>query len=77
MWYAKSSSHRLVAIIIAVPSIYTAMNNWLQGFAFRTSIDIETIILAGSLALIIATLTVTYQTSRAAAANPVDSLRSE
>jgi len=59
-WYAKSSSQRLVAIIIAVPAIYTVIDNWLQGFAFHTSIEIETFILAGSLALVIATLTVTY-----------------
>ena len=67
----------LVANIIAWPLAYFAMNRWLQNFAYHISIGIGTFILAASMALIIALLTVGYQAVRAARANPVDSLRYE
>ena len=53
------------------------MNQWLADFAYRIEIGAEIFILAGAVALVIALLTVSWQSIRAALANPVDSLRSE
>jgi putative ABC transport system permease protein len=53
------------------------MNKWLQNFVYRTSIGWWTFILAGGLALVIALATVSYQSIKAALANPVNSLRYE
>jgi putative ABC transport system permease protein len=67
----------LVANIIAWPLAYFAMNKWLQNFAYRTSIGMETFVLSAILALLIALFTVSFQSIRAAISNPVDSLRYE
>jgi len=70
---------RLVAVanIIAWPLAYFAMNKWLQNFAYRVPLSIWIFLLSGLAALVIALLTVSYQTVKAATANPVDSLRYE
>jgi ABC-type antimicrobial peptide transport system permease subunit len=52
-------------------------NNWLQNFVYRITLNIWIFILFGLVALAIALLTVSYQSIRAATANPVDSLRYE
>jgi putative ABC transport system permease protein len=67
----------LVANLIAWPLAYLFMNQWLENFAYRTSVNIWTYILSGGLALLIALVIVSYQCIRAATANPVDSLRYE
>ncbi len=67
----------LIANIIAWPLAYYFMNRWLQAFAYRTRIGIGLFFLSGLSALLIALLTVGYQSVRAASANPVDSLRYE
>jgi putative ABC transport system permease protein len=67
----------LIAFVVASPIAHFAMNRWLQDFAYRIPIGIETFLLAGVLALMIAWLTVIYQSIKAALANPVDSLRYE
>jgi len=66
-----------LANIIAWPTAWFAMNRWLQNFAYRTDIGIWIFIFSTSLAFIIALLIVSYQSIRAALANPVDSLRYE
>ena len=66
-----------VANIIAWPVAYYIMKNWLQDFAYRIDIGIETFVLGGVLALLIALITVGYQAVKAATANPVDALRYE
>jgi len=66
-----------IANIVAWPMAYFIMKRWLQGFAYRTSIELGVFILAGFLALTIALITVSYQGIRAAIANPADSLRYE
>jgi putative ABC transport system permease protein len=66
-----------VAIVIAWPVGYIVMNRWLSNFAYRTSIRIEIFILSGLLVLIFALMTVSYQSIKAAIANPVDSLHYE
>ncbi len=66
-----------IAFILAVPLSWYLMWNWLQGFAFRTSIGIDTFLIAGGLALGISWVTVSYQSVKAAVKNPVKALRSE
>jgi len=65
------------ANFIAWPIAWYAMNQWLQNFAYRTTIRWWMFVLAGTLALLIALLTVSYQSIKAALANPVESLRYE
>ncbi len=67
----------LVANIIAWPVAYYMMNRWLQNFAYKETIGLWPFILSAILALIIALLTVSYQSIKAAFADPVDSLRYE
>ncbi|NIM59325.1 MAG: FtsX-like permease family protein [Candidatus Aminicenantes bacterium] len=67
----------LLANVIAWPVAYFVMHMWLQNFAYRTHMRLWAFILSAALTLIIAILTVSYQSLKAAAANPVDSLRNE
>jgi putative ABC transport system permease protein len=67
----------LFANIIAWPIAYYAINKWLQVFAYRIELTIWPFLLAGSSALVIALLTVSWQAIRAATANPVEALRYE
>ncbi|MGB3585292.1 MAG: ABC transporter permease [Tunicatimonas sp.] len=66
-----------IAIIIALPLTYFALNEWLQSYAFRVAIGPEVLLAAGVGTMLIAVLTVSWQSIKAAVANPVDSLRSE
>ena len=66
-----------VANLLAWPIAYYALRNWLEGFAYRTDIGWGLFALTGVLALIIATVTVSYQAVKAARANPVEVLRYE
>ncbi|MBK7870005.1 MAG: ABC transporter permease [Saprospiraceae bacterium] len=66
-----------VAIVLAVPVAWYLMNNWLDTFAYRIDIQWWVFVLAGVAALAIALLTVASQALRAAATNPVESLRTE
>jgi hypothetical protein len=67
----------LLANIIAWPAALFIMNKWLESFAYRTSIGLQTFFLAAGLALAIALITVSYQCIRSAMSNPVDSLKYE
>lgn len=66
-----------IAALIAFPAAWWAMYKWLETFAYRTKISWWIFLVAGAVALAIALLTVSFQTIRAALANPVKSLRSE
>jgi len=66
-----------VAFLIAAPLAWWGMRQWLQEFAYRTPVSWWIFPLAGAAALFIAVLTISWQTARAATANPVDSLRAE
>lgn len=66
-----------LAFLIAVPVSWYAMNKWLEGFAYKTTMSWWIFALAGVSALVIALLTVSWQSFRAAMANPVESLRDE
>ena len=67
----------VIAFIIATPIAYYAMNKWLESFAFKTSLRWWIFALAGVMALVIALLTVSWQSWRAATRNPVEALRYE
>ena len=66
-----------ISIIIACPIAWYAMNKWLQNFAYRIDITWVVFALAGIFALLIALLTVSWQSYRAASKNPVEALRYE
>lgn len=66
-----------IAVVIAIPVSWYAMNAWLREFAYRTDIGWTVYFTAGSLAFLIAILTVSFQSLKAALANPVKSLRME
>ncbi len=67
----------ILASLIAFPLAWFAMNKWLQDFAYRITISWWVFALAGTMALVIAFATVSFQAIKAAIANPVDSLRAE
>jgi putative ABC transport system permease protein len=67
----------LIAMVIASPAAWFAMNHWLEGFAFHVDIHSSVFLLAFFTALIIALLTVSYESVKAAVANPSRSLRDE
>ena len=67
----------LVANIIAWPIAYFALDKWLDNFAYRVNIGWMAFLLTGVLTSMIALLTVSYQSVKAALANPADSLRYE
>jgi putative ABC transport system permease protein len=67
----------LLANFIAWPLAYVAMNAWLQNFAYRIDIGWWVYALAGTMALLIALITVSTQAIKAAVANPVEALRYE
>ncbi|HZY38805.1 MAG TPA: ABC transporter permease [Mucilaginibacter sp.] len=66
-----------IAVIIASPLAWYLMNHWLQDFAYRININAWVFIAAGGAAVLIAFITVSFQSVKAALANPVESLRSE
>jgi len=67
----------VIAIVIATPVAWYAMNKWLENFAYKTELSWWIFALAGLLALGIALLTVSWQSWRAATRNPVEALRYE
>lgn len=66
-----------IAILIASPIAWYVMNKWLDSFAYRITLQWWMFGLAGMLAVAIALLTISFQSVKAALANPVKSLRSE
>ena len=67
----------LVAMVIAAPIAWYAMNRWLSGFAYKINFNWGLVVLAGFVALTISLITVSYESVKAAKVNPVKSLRSE
>ena len=67
----------LLANVIAWPVAYYIMSRWLKNFAYRADINILIFVISGLLVLAIALLTVSFQSIRAATADPADSLRYE
>ncbi|MBS4066455.1 MAG: ABC transporter permease [Chitinophagaceae bacterium] len=67
----------VIAILIAFPVAWFAMNKWLQDFTYRIHLAWWMFVAAGGAALLIALLTISFQAIKAALANPVKSLRTE
>ena len=67
----------VIAVFIAFPLAWWLMNNWLNEFAYKIKIGADIFIIAGLATLFITFLTISYQSIRAALANPVKSLRTE
>jgi ABC-type antimicrobial peptide transport system permease subunit len=67
----------IIASLIAVPLSWWAMNQWLENFAYKTTISWWVFVLSTLFMILIALITLGIQTIRAASANPVESLRSE
>ncbi len=66
-----------LAFLIAIPFAWWGMHEWLQEFAYRTAVSWWIFPLAGTAALAIAVVTISFQAARAATTNPIDSLRNE
>ncbi|WKN40763.1 ABC transporter permease [Tunicatimonas pelagia] len=66
-----------IAFLIAAPFAWWLTRTWLSEFAYHINMSVTLLLLAGSIVLLIAAFTVSFQTIRAALANPVDSLRYE
>jgi len=67
----------VIALLIASPIAWWAMNKWLQNFAYRIQIQWWMFLVAGFIGIVIAMITVSFQATKAAMANPVKSLRTE
>ena len=67
----------LLALIIASPIAWLVAHQWLLNFAYRVAVDVWVFVIAGVSAIGLALVTVSYQSIRAALANPIRSLRSE
>ncbi len=66
-----------IAFVIATPIAYWAMSRWLENFAYKTTLSWWIFALAGLTALVVALLTVSWQSLRAATRNPVEALKYE
>ncbi len=66
-----------IAIIVALPISWYAMNRWLDDFSYRIDVGWEVFAISAFLAIVISILTVSYQSIKAAMVNPVKNLRSE
>jgi putative ABC transport system permease protein len=67
----------IIAIVIASPFAFHFMSQWLQNFAYRVDIQWRVFLFAGMMGLAVALLTVSYQSIKAAVANPVESIKYE
>ncbi|MES2810162.1 MAG: FtsX-like permease family protein, partial [Bacteroidota bacterium] len=66
-----------IAILIACPIAWFVMQKWLQDFAYRINLQWWMLVAAGTAAILIAFITISFQSVKAAVANPVDSLKNE
>jgi len=67
----------LIAMVIASPVAWIAMNDWLKDYVYRIDISWWTFLIAGGIAILIALITVSFQAIKSSLANPVKSLRTE
>jgi putative ABC transport system permease protein len=67
----------LIAFIIACPIAWYVMNKWLQNFAYKTELSWWVFVAAGAVAVVVALITVSVQSYKAASRNPVEALRYE
>ena len=67
----------IFSMLIAFPLSWWALNNWLQGFAYRVHVGLVIYLIVGFTIILITLFTISFQSIKAAIANPVKSLRSE
>lgn len=67
----------LISILLACPVVWILMSDWVNSFPYHTSISVWIFLVAGLLVLTVSLITVSYQTLKAARANPINSLRYE
>jgi len=67
----------MISFLIATPVAWWMMHTWLQNYPYRVSIQWPVFVFAGLLSFLISVLTVSYQSIKAAIANPVKNLRTE
>jgi len=67
----------LISFMVAAPVAWWSMSKWLENFAYRTTMNWWVFGMSGLSLVVIALITLSIQTIKAAMANPVDSLRSE
>ena len=67
----------IIAFVLAVPLAWYGIKSWLDTYTYRVEIGVLIYVIAGAMALLIAWLTMGYQSFRAAMSDPVRSLRSE
>lgn len=67
----------IVAVLVALPLTWYMMNQWLDGFIYRTNVSAFILLVGAAAVAITAFLAVSYQAIRAALTNPVDSLKEE
>jgi hypothetical protein len=65
------------SLIVGMPAAYYASNVWLDNYPYRIDVEIGTLIGAGLFVLMIAVITISFQTIKTALLNPVDSIRME
>ncbi|HEY5824271.1 MAG TPA: FtsX-like permease family protein, partial [Cyclobacteriaceae bacterium] len=66
-----------IGFVLAIPLSYYLINQWLENFTYRTSLDVITYAISFALVSLVVSLTIGYQAMKASLANPVNSLRSE
>jgi len=64
-----------ISILISVPLGYYAMSKWLEGFAYKIEPGVMVFVISGLVSLLIAWLTISFESLRAANRNPVETLR--
>jgi putative ABC transport system permease protein len=64
-----------IAVVLAIPISWYAMSSWLDGFAYRMTLSPMIFIVGSILALLVAWITVSFQSARAALSNPTDNLK--
>ncbi|HMF71980.1 MAG TPA: hypothetical protein VK616_10920, partial [Flavitalea sp.] len=67
----------MISLLIATPAAYYFMHSWLENYQYRTELSWWVFAAAGSGAVIVTLLTISYQSIKAALSNPVKSLRTE
>jgi putative ABC transport system permease protein len=77
MFSRQFASWVMIASVIALPVGYYIARNWLENFAYRTTIGVLAFILTIMIAIVVTLLTISYQAWRTARMNPVDSLKYE
>jgi putative ABC transport system permease protein len=67
----------VISFFVAVPFAWYMMQRWLENYAYKITITWDVFLLAGIMSVVIALVTISYQSLRAALANPATNLRSE